>query len=324
MRRNRAEEWVRRLTRESNVTPDDLIWPMFVQQGSAARTPVPSMPGVDRLSIDLVVEAVGEAKALGIPAVAIFPVTPQELKSEDGKEATNSDNLACRTVRAIKEKYDDIGVICDVALDPYTTHGQDGIVRDGKILNDETVEVLCQQAFVQAQAGCDVIAPSDMMDGRVAAIRKALDDEGLDGVSLLAYSAKYASAFYGPFREAVNSALQGDRATYQQDPANRSEAGRELRLDLAEGADMVMVKPALPYLDVLADVAASSDVPVAAYHVSGEYSQIEAAVDRGWLDREAAVLEALTSIRRAGAHFVLTYYADYAGRLLDRTDRIYG
>ena len=320
MRRNRAEEWVRRLTRESNVTPDDLIWPMFVQQGSAARTPVPSMPGVDRLSIDLVVEAVGEAKALGIPAVAIFPVTPQELKSEDGKEATNSDNLACRTVRAIKEKYDDIGVICDVALDPYTTHGQDGIVRDGKILNDETVEVLCQQAFVQAQAGCDVIAPSDMMDGRVAAIRKALDDEGLDGVSLLAYSAKYASAFYGPFRDAVGSAQSlgtADKRTYQMNPANGDEAIREVALDVAEGADMVMVKPGMPYLDIVRRVKQAFGLPTFAYQVSGEYAMLRGAADRGWLDWEKAILESMVCFKRAGADGVLTYAAPQVARLLD-------
>jgi len=320
MRRNRAEEWVRRLTRESNVTPDDLIWPMFVQQGSAARTPVPSMPGVDRLSIDLVVEAVGEAKALGIPAVAIFPVTPQELKSEDGKEATNSDNLACRTVRAIKEKYDDIGVICDVALDPYTTHGQDGIVRDGKILNDETVEVLCQQAFVQAQAGCDVIAPSDMMDGRVAAIRKALDDEGLDGVSLLAYSAKYASAFYGPFRDAVGSAQSlgtADKRTYQMNPANSDEAIREVALDVAEGADMVMVKPGMPYLDIVRRVKQAFGLPTFAYQVSGEYAMLRGAADRGWLDWEKAILESMVCFKRAGADGVLTYAAPQVARLLD-------
>ena len=320
MRRNRAEEWVRRLTRESNVTPDDLIWPMFVQQGSAARTPVPSMPGVDRLSIDLVVEAVGEAKALGIPAVAIFPVTPQELKSEDGKEATNSDNLACRTVRAIKEKYDDIGVICDVALDPYTTHGQDGIVRDGKILNDETVEVLCQQAFVQAQAGCDVIAPSDMMDGRVAAIRKALDDEGLDGVSLLAYSAKYASAFYGPFRDAVGSAQSlgtADKRTYQMNPANSDEAIREVALDVAEGADMVMVKPGMPYLDIVRRVKQAFGLPTFAYQVSGEYAMLRGAADRGWLDWEKVILESMVCFKRAGADGVLTYAAPQVARLLD-------
>ncbi|MGB5193074.1 MAG: porphobilinogen synthase [Polyangiales bacterium] len=319
MRRNRAEEWVRRLTRESNVTPDDLIWPMFVQPGSAARTPVPSMPGVDRLSIDLVVEAVGEAKALGIPAVAIFPVTPQELKSDDGKEATNADNLVCRTVRTIKEKHDDIGVICDVALDPYTTHGQDGIVHDGKILNDETVEVLCQQAFVQAQAGCDVIAPSDMMDGRVDAIRRALDDEGFDDVNLLAYSAKYASAFYGPFRDAVGSAQSlgsADKRTYQMDPANSDEAIREVALDVAEGADMVMVKPGMPYLDIVRRVKDAFGLPTFVYQVSGEYAMLRGAADRGWLDWNKVILESMVCFKRAGADGVLTYAAPQIARLL--------
>ena len=319
MRRNRAEEWVRRLTRESNVTPDDLIWPMFVQPGSAARTPVPSMPGIDRLSIDLVVEAVGEAKALGIPAVAIFPVTPRELKSDDGKEATNADNLVCRTVRAIKEKHDDIGVICDVALDPYTTHGQDGIVQDGKILNDETVEVLCQQAFVQAQAGCDVIAPSDMMDGRVDAIRRALDDEGFDDVNLLAYSAKYASAFYGPFRDAVGSAQSlgsADKRTYQMDPANSDEAIREVALDVAEGADMVMVKPGMPYLDIVRRVKDAFGLPTFVYQVSGEYAMLRGAADRGWLDWNKVILESMVCFKRAGADGVLTYAAPQIARLL--------
>jgi porphobilinogen synthase len=277
------------------------------------------MPGVDRLSIDLVVEAVGEAKALGIPAVAIFPVTPQELKSDDGKEATNADNLVCRTVRAIKEKHDDIGVICDVALDPYTTHGQDGILRDGKILNDETVEVLCQQAFVQAQAGCDVIAPSDMMDGRVAAIRKALDDEGLVDVSLLAYSAKYASAYYGPFRDAVGSAQSlgtADKRTYQMDPANSDEAIREVALDVAEGADMVMVKPGMPYLDIVRRVKDAFGLPTFAYQVSGEYAMLRGASDRGWLEWDKAILESMLCFKRAGADGVLTYAAPQIARLL--------
>jgi porphobilinogen synthase len=319
MRRNRSDDWVRRLTRESSVSPNDLIWPLFVQEGSGARTPVPSMPGVDRLSIDLVVDAVAEAKALGIPAVAIFPVTPQELKSDDGKEATNANNLVCRTVRAIKEKHADVGVICDVALDPYTTHGQDGIVRDGEILNDETVEVLCQQAFVQAQAGCDVIAPSDMMDGRIGAIRKALDDEGLERVSLLAYSAKYASAFYGPFRDAVGSAQNlgnADKRTYQMDPANTDEALREVALDVAEGADMVMVKPGMPYLDIVRRVKATFGVPTFAYQVSGEYAMLRGAADRGWLDWEKAIVESLACFKRAGADGVLTYAAPQIARLL--------
>ena len=319
MRRNRADQWVRRLTRESSVTPDDLIWPLFVQEGTGERTPVPSMPGVERLSIDLVVDAVGEAKRLGIPAVAIFPVTPQELKTPDGKESTNSDNLVCRTVRAIKEKHDGVGVICDVALDPYTTHGQDGIVRDGKILNDETVEVLCQQAFVQARAGCDVIAPSDMMDGRVGAIRNALDEEGLTEVSLLAYSAKYASAFYGPFRDAVGSAQSlgsADKRTYQMDPANTDEALREVALDVAEGADMVMVKPGMPYLDIVRRVKDTFGLPTFAYQVSGEYAMLRGAANQGWLDWEKGIVESMVCFKRAGADGVLTYAAPEIARLL--------
>ena len=320
MRRNRRHDWVRRLTRESNVTPDDLIWPVFVQEGKDARTPIPSMPGVERLSIDLLVKEVGEAKSRGIPAVAVFPVTPPKLKTPDGDEATNSDNLVCRAVRSIKEVHDDIGVICDVALDPYTTHGQDGIVRDGEILNDETVEVLCQQAFVQAQAGCDVIAPSDMMDGRVGAIRKALDAEGLDDVNLLAYSAKYASAFYGPFRDAVGSAQNlgtADKRTYQMNPANSDEALREVALDVAEGADMVMVKPGMPYLDVVRRVKESFGLPTFAYQVSGEYAMLRGAADRGWLDWEAIILESMLSFKRAGADGVLTYAARDIAKLLN-------
>ncbi|MGD8609288.1 MAG: porphobilinogen synthase [Myxococcales bacterium] len=319
LRRNRSRDWVRRLTRESSVSPDDLIWPIFVQEGSATRMPVPSMPGVDRLSIDLAVQAVAEAKTLGIPAVAIFPVTPPERKSADGAEATNPDNLVCRTVRAIKERHDEVGIICDVALDPYTTHGQDGIVRDGEIVNDETVEVLCQQAFVQAQAGCDVIAPSDMMDGRIGAIRKALDGEGLQRVSLLAYSAKYASAFYGPFRDAVGSAQSlgtGDKRTYQMDPANTDEALREVALDVAEGADMVMVKPGMPYLDIVRRVKDEFGLPTFAYQVSGEYAMLRGAADQGWLHWDKAILESLLCFKRAGADGVLTYAAPQIAKLL--------
>ncbi len=319
MRRNRSADWARRLTRESSLSSDDLIWPIFVQEGYSERTPVPSMPGVERLSIDLAVEAVGQAKALGIPAVAVFPVTPPELKTEDGKEATNADNLVCRTVRAIKERHDDIGVICDVALDPYTTHGQDGIVRKGKVINDKTVEVLCQQAFVQARAGCDVIAPSDMMDGRIGAIRKALDAEGLQDVSLLAYSAKYASAFYGPFRDAVGSAQNlgsADKRTYQMDPANTDEALREVQLDIAEGADMVMVKPGMPYLDIVRRVKQTFGVPTFAYQVSGEYAMLRGAADQGWLDWNGVIIESLVSFKRAGADGVLTYAALDIAKLL--------
>ncbi|MDH3622641.1 MAG: porphobilinogen synthase [Myxococcales bacterium] len=319
MRRNRSADWVRRLTSESCLSTNDLIWPMFVQEGYSEHTPVPSMPGVERLSIDLAVEATGQAKALGIPAVAIFPVTPPELKTPDGKEATNSDNLVCRTVRAIKERHDDIGVICDVALDPYTTHGQDGIVRNGKIVNDETVEVLCQQAFIQATAGCDIIAPSDMMDGRIGAIRAALDAENLQDVGLLAYSAKYASAFYGPFRDAVGSAQNlgtADKRTYQMNPANTDEAMREVELDIAEGADMVMVKPGMPYLDIVRRVKETFGVPTFAYQVSGEYAMLRGAADQGWLDWDKVILESLVSFKRAGADGVLTYAALEIAKLL--------
>ena len=319
MRRNRSQDWVRRLTRESTVTPADLIWPVFVQEGQGVRTPIPSMPGVERLSIDLVVKAVGDAKSLGIPAVAIFPVTPPELKTQDGDEATNPDNLVCRTVRAIKDAHDGIGVICDVALDPYTTHGQDGIVRDGEVLNDETVAMLCAQAFVQAQAGCDVIAPSDMMDGRIGAIREALDGEGLDHISLLAYAAKFASAFYGPFRDAVGSAQNlgtADKRTYQMDPANTDEALREVALDVAEGADMVMVKPGMPYLDIVRRVKESFGLPTFAYQVSGEYAMLRGAADQGWLDWEGVILESMLSFKRAGADGVLTYAAPEIAKLL--------
>ena len=319
MRRNRSQDWVRRLTRESSVTPADLIWPVFVQEGQGVRTPIPSMPGVDRLSIDLLVQAVGEAKSLGIPAVAVFPVTPPELKTQDGDEATNPDNLVCRTVRSIKDAHDGIGVICDVALDPYTTHGQDGIVREGEVLNDETVAVLCAQAFVQARAGCDVIAPSDMMDGRIGAIREALDSEGLDQVSLLAYAAKYASGFYGPFRDAVGSAQNlgtADKRTYQMDPANTDEALREVALDVSEGADMVMVKPGMPYLDVVRRVKESFGLPTFAYQVSGEYAMLRGAADQGWLDWEKVILESMLSFKRAGADGVLTYAAPEIAKLL--------
>jgi porphobilinogen synthase len=321
LRRNRSHDWVRRLVSEASVCVDDLIWPVFVQEGSQERTPVPSMPGVFRLSIDLLVEAVGEAADLGIPAVALFPVTPPELKTEDGKEAGNPDNLVCRAVRAIKEKQQEIGVICDVALDPYTSHGQDGIVRNGEILNDETVERLCEQAIVQAKAGCDIIAPSDMMDGRIGAIRKALDGEHLQGVSLMAYSAKYASAFYGPFRDAVGSAKSlgsADKRTYQMDPACSDEALREVALDIAEGADMVMVKPGMPYLDVVRRVSEQFGVPTFAYQVSGEYAMLRGAADQGWLDWDKVILESLLCFKRAGASGVLSYAAVDAARLLQR------
>jgi porphobilinogen synthase len=280
------------------------------------------MQGVDRLSIDLLIEAVGDAVELKIPAIAIFPVTEPNKKTPDGKEALNADNLICRATRAVKAECGDaMGVICDVALDPYTTHGHDGLLRDGYVVNDETIDVLCQQAVVQAQAGCDVIAPSDMMDGRVGRIRKALDEAGFQNVLIMAYAAKYASAFYGPFRDAVGSAANlgtGDKRTYQMDPVNTDEALREVAMDLAEGADMVMVKPGMPYLDIVRRVKETFGAPTFAYQVSGEYSMLVAAADRGWLDRQKAVFESLVAFKRAGADGILTYFAVEAARLLNQ------
>lgn len=318
-RRNRRHPWVRRLVAENRVTTDDLIWPVFVHEGTGKRTPIASMPGIDRLSIDLLVEAVGGARELGIPAVAIFPATPPERKSPEGYEATNPENLVCRAVRAVKKAVPDIGVICDVALDPYTSHGHDGLLRNGYVVNDETVEVLCRQAVVQAEAGCDVIAPSDMMDGRVGAVRRALDAGGFTDVGILSYAAKYASAFYGPFRDAVGSAAslgQGDKKTYQMDPANARESLREVALDLAEGADLVMVKPGMPYLDIVTRVKEAFGVPTFAYQVSGEYAMLTAAAQNGWLDRAKVMMESLLAFKRAGADGVLTYFAVEAAKAL--------
>ena len=312
MRRVRRQDWSRRLVRENQLTIDDLIWPVFVQDGHNRREPIASMPGVERLSVDLIVEAVARAAELKIPAVAVFSATDPSLKTEAAMEALNPENLVCRAVRAIKTAKLDIGLICDVALDPYTSHGQDGLVRDGYVVNDETLEMLCRQAVVQAEAGCDIIAPSDMMDGRVAAVRRALDAAGFSQVQILAYAAKYASAFYGPFRDAVGSATslgQGDKRTYQMDPANGDEALREVALDIAEGADMVMVKPGMPYLDIVSRVKATFGVPTFAYQVSGEYAMLVAAAQNGWLDRTKVMLESLLSFKRAGADGVLTYFA---------------
>ncbi len=322
MRRTRQFDWSRRLMRENQLTVNDLIWPIFVQPGQGQKTSIASMPGVERLSIDLLVEAVLRAADLGIPAVAVFPATEPSLKNEAATEAINPDNLVCRAVRAIKAQQRDLGIICDVALDPYTSHGQDGLVRNGYVVNDETLEMLCQQAVVQAQAGCDVIAPSDMMDGRIGAIRAALDEAGFEHVQLLAYAAKYASAFYGPFRDAVGSATslgQGDKRTYQMDPANGDEALREVALDIAEGADMVMVKPGMPYLDIVRRVKETFGLPTFAYQVSGEYAMITAAAQNGWLDRSKAILESLLSFKRAGADGVLTYFAIEAAEALQST-----
>jgi porphobilinogen synthase len=303
---------------ESSLSPADFIWPIFVVDGDNRREPVASMPGVDRLSVDLAVRAVEDAARLGIPAVALFPCTDAALKSEDGREATNPNNLVCRAIKAIKRAVPDIGVLCDVALDPYTTHGHDGLIVDGYVANDETLDVLVRQALVQAEAGCDIIAPSDMMDGRVGAIRRALETADLKNILIMAYAAKYASAFYGPFRDAVGSAkaLSGDKNTYQMDPANGDEAMREVALDLGEGADMVMVKPGMPYLDLVRRVKETFHVPTFAYQVSGEYAMLTAAIERGWLERERVILESLLGFKRAGASGVLTYFAIEAARLL--------
>lgn len=320
MRRNRRHEWSRRLVRETQLSPADLIWPIFIRDGESEREPVPSMPGVERLTIDLTVEAVGNAKQLGIPAVALFPATDPALKTPDAEEALNPENLMCRAVRAVKQVHGDgIGVICDVALDPYSSHGQDGLVRDGYVVNDETIEVLIQQSIVQAQAGCDVIAPSDMMDGRIGAIRRGLDEAGYENVQIMSYAAKYASAFYGPFRDAVGSSGNlgsGDKKTYQMDPANTDEALREVALDLEEGADMVMVKPGMPYLDIVRRVKDAFAAPTFAYQVSGEYAMIQAAAANGWLDGERTMLESLMAFKRAGADGILTYFAVEAAKQL--------
>lgn len=318
MRRTRAAAWSRRLHAETVLTPADLIWPLFVTEG-ADEEPVSSLPGVSRWSLRRLVDRAREAADLGIPCVALFPNTPPGLRTDDGREAFNPDNLMCRAIRAIKDAVPDLGVLTDVALDPYTTHGHDGIVdAAGYVLNDATVEVLTRQAIVQAEAGSDIIAPSDMMDGRVGVIREALEDGGHPNVQIMAYAAKYASVFYGPFRDAVNTRglLKGDKKTYQMDPANAEEALREVALDLAEGADSVMVKPGLPYLDIILRVKNEFQVPVFAYQVSGEYAMIEAAAAAGACDREGLVMETLMAFKRAGASGVLTYHAPVAARLL--------
>jgi porphobilinogen synthase len=299
------------MVRENVLTADDLIWPLFIVDGQKVRLVIDSMPGVERLSVDQAVREAERAKKLDIPCLALFPYTDPKLRDAEGSEALNPENLVCRAIRAIKKEVPDIGILCDVALDPYTSHGHDGLLRDGEILNDETVEVLIRQALVEAEAGCDIIAPSDMMDGRVGAIRKALDAAGRADVQIMAYAAKYASAFYGPFRDAVGSAktLTGDKRTYQMDPANSDEALREVALDLAEGADMVMVKPGMPYLDIVRRVKDAFGRPTFAYQVSGEYAMIMAAASHGWLDGEKAMTESLIAFKRAGADGVLTYFA---------------
>ncbi|MBA4086593.1 MAG: porphobilinogen synthase [Novosphingobium sp.] len=320
LRRTRATAWSRAMHREVLVTPADLIWPLFVTEGEGVEDPILSLPGVSRWSVDGIVARAKEAVALGIPCLALFPNTQPDRRSEDGKEALNPDNLMCRAIKAIKQACgDDIGVLTDVALDPYTSHGQDGLIdADGYVLNDQTVEMLVGQSLNQAAAGADIIAPSDMMDGRIGAIREALEGAGHINVQIMSYAAKYASAFYGPFRDAVGSRglLKGNKKTYQMDPGNAEEALREVEMDLAEGADSVMVKPGLPYLDIAARVKDTFGVPVFAYQVSGEYAMIEAAVAAGAADRDAMVLETLVSFKRAGCSGVLTYHAAHAARLM--------
>ena len=327
LRRPRQHDWLRRLVAETTLSPADLIWPLFVHDHEAA-VPVPSMPGVERLGVEGIVRAADEAARLGIPAIAIFPVVDPALKTDDGRHALEGDNLACRAAAAVQERFGNaIGIICDVALDPYTSHGHDGLLEDGRILNDETVEVLCRQAVVLAQAGCNIVAPSDMMDGRVGAIRAALDAASRQDVCILSYAAKYASAFYGPFRDAVGSTAAlgtaggrgvGDKQTYQMNPANADEAIREVGLDLVEGADLVMVKPAGTSLDVIHRVKREFGMPTLAYQVSGEYAMIRGAADNGWLDGDKAALESLLVIKRAGADGILTYFAPEIARRLTR------
>jgi porphobilinogen synthase len=320
MRRMRRDDFSRRMMRETHLTPNDLIYPVFVLEGSGQREAVASMPGVERLSIDLLVEDAIEVQRLGIPAMALFPVTPMEVKSLDAKEAFNPDGLAQRAVRALKAAVPDLGIITDVALDPFTTHGQDGLIDDtGYVMNDETVEVLVRQAVSHAEAGADIVAPSDMMDGRIGAIRTALEAEQHIHTRILAYSAKYASSYYGPFRDAVGSAANlggGNKYTYQMDPANSDEALHEVAQDLAEGADMVMIKPGMPYLDIVRRIKDQFGAPTFVYHVSGEYAMLKAASQNGWLDERAVVLEAMVSMKRAGADGILTYYAKDVARWL--------
>src|SRR5256714_324041 len=317
-RRNRKGEWARRVVRESVLPRDDLFWPLFVVDENTPPPPVAAMPGVDRLTVDQAVRDAERAMKLNIPCIALFPYTEPSLRDENGSEALNPNNLVCQSVRAIKKEFPDIGVLCDVALDPFTSHGHDGLVEDGKILNDETVAVLVRQALVQAEAGCDIIAPSDMMDGRVGAIRQGLDGAGFLDVQIMAYAAKYASAFYGPFRDAIGSAktLTGDKRTYQMDSANSDEALREVELDIAEGADMVMVKPGMPYLDIVRRVKDAFAMPTFVYQVSGEYAMIAAAAQNGWIDGERAMMESLLAFKRAGADGILTYFAPQAAEKL--------
>ena len=317
MRRLRQADWIRRLVRETTLQPSDLIWSMVVHEGEG-RIPVAAMPGVERLSVAEAAKAAKQAKVLGIPAIAVFPYIDGEKKDPKGSEATNPEGLVCRAVKAMKAAAPEVGIMCDVALDPFTDHGHDGLIEDGRILNDASVERLVEQSLVQAEAGCDIIAPSDMMDGRVAAIRAALEAASFQDVMIMAYAAKYASAFYGPYREAIGSAkaLQGDKKTYQMDLGNTHEALREVAMDIAEGADMVMVKPGMPYLDIVRRVVEAFAMPTFAFQVSGEYAMLMAAAQNGWLEEERAILESLSAFKRAGAAGVITYFAPRAARLL--------
>ena len=320
MRRNRYDAWTRRLVAENALSADDLIWPIFIIEGRGLTTDVGSMPGVQRVTLDRLARHVEPALQYGIPAVALFPATPPEKKDAEGTEATNPENLMCSAARLLKREFPELGLVGDVALDPYTDHGHDGVIRDSYVANDESLRVLTRQAVNQAEAGIDIIAPSDMMDGRVGAIRGALDEAGLIHTRIMSYAAKYASAFYGPFREAVGSggSLKGDKKTYQMDPANSDEALREVELDLREGADMVMVKPGLPYLDIVRRVKDRFGVPTFAYQVSGEYAMVMAAVQNGWLEYQRAMMETLMAFKRAGCSGVLTYFAPEAAKLLRR------
>ena len=319
MRRNRMQSFSRRLMAETNLKVDDLIWPMFVVEGQAIDEPIASMPGQYRHSIDRLVAKAGEAVGLSIPAIAIFPALDSSMKDADGTGALDGNNLICRAVRAVKDAYPDLGIICDVALDPFTDHGHDGVIRDGMVANDETIDILCQQAVLQADAGCDIIAPSDMMDGRVGAIRTALDHAGHQNVIIMSYAAKYASAFYGPFREAVKAGASlgsTGKSSYQMDPANSDEAMHEIGLDLQEGADMVIIKPGMPYLDVLNRAKTEFGVPCIAYQVSGEYAMILAAAENGWIDQDRSMMESMAAFKRAGADAVITYFAPQIATIL--------
>jgi len=320
LRRTRKFNWSRQLVAENTLTPSDLIWPVFVHEGSNLAIDIPSMPGVQRLSTDLLASAAKEAHSLGIPVIALFPAVDPALKSEDGKEAANPDNIICKAIKTLKDAVPEMGVLCDVALDPFTTHGQDGLLEDGYVMNDRTLEALVAQTLNQVAAGCDIIAPSDMMDGRIGVIRDALENAGHTDTAIMAYAAKYASGFYGPFRDAVGSTGnlgRGDKRTYQMNPANTDEAMREVAMDIAEGADMVMVKPGMPYLDICQRVKDEFNVPTFAYQVSGEYAMLCAAFQNGWLDHDKVIMESLLGFKRAGCDGVLSYFAVQAAKLLN-------